>query len=70
MSHWYMNHNHHLFSHISCLQVKKGKIYTIELTLLQGSVQKKIVFNFFLKKFHMICNKKYFSTMIAEPSHA
>ena len=33
----------HLFSHISCLQVK---IYLIEITLLQSSVQNKIVFFF------------------------
>ena len=49
---------------------KKVKIYIIEITLLESSVQKKIVFKFFFTKLHMICNKKYFSAMIAEPSHA
>ena len=48
---------------------KKGKeVYIIEITLLQGSVQKKLIFIF--KKSDMICNKKYYSAMISEPSHA
>ena len=39
-----------IFTHLVFTSTKRVKIYIIEITLSQGSVPKKIVFEFFLLK--------------------